>query len=94
MAAEGRGSIVDGMRAMTARLNAAFSKVEERDREAARAFLGAVWRGKQRLREDVARLEELVGAEVSAELEGIADDLAAGSQALLAAWRTGETISE
>ncbi len=69
--------VIDGMRGMTARLNAAFAKVEERDREAARVLLGAVWRGKQHLRGDVVRLEELVGAEVAAEFEAITDDLVA-----------------
>ncbi len=69
--------VIDGMRGMTARLNAAFAKVEERDREAARVLFGAVWRGKQRLREDVVRLEELVGVEVAAEFEAVAAELAA-----------------
>ncbi len=71
------GPVIDGMRGMTARLNGAFAKVEERDREAARVLFGAVWRGKQHLREDVVRLEELVGVEVAAEFEAVADDLAA-----------------
>ncbi len=84
MADEDFGPVIDGMRDMTAQVNAAFAKVEERDREAARVLLGAVWRGKQHLRRDVARLEELVGAEVAAEFEAIADDLAAGPEALLA----------
>ncbi len=75
--AEEMGPVIDGMHAMTARLNAAFSKVEEKDRETARVLVGFVLRSRRRLRDDVTRLEELLGAEVAAEFEAITDDLAA-----------------
>ncbi len=77
------GPAIDGMRAMTARLNAAFSRVKARDEEQARLLLGSILRAKRRLR-------QLVGAEVAAELEAIADDLAADPRAFLTAWRTSD----
>ncbi len=79
MADEDFGPVIDGMRDMTARLNAAFSKVEERDRETARALLGFLLTWKQRTREardNAARLEVRGGAEKAPDLAALTDDLA------------------